>query len=120
MAETSAASAAIAIENARLMQTLRQNRDELQARNEELDAYAHTVAHDLKNPLTMIIGFSDLLHDNFDSLSPENLKVCLDAIIEHGMKMSSIIDTLLKLAGVRGTEQVKLETVDMGAVSRKH
>jgi len=116
LVETLAASAAIAIENARLMQTLRQNRDELQARNEELDAYAHTVAHDLKNPLTMIIGFADLLRDNFDSLPPENLVLCLDAIVEHGMKMSSIIDTLLKLAGVRGAEKVKLETVDMGAV----
>ncbi|MCX6044187.1 MAG: GAF domain-containing protein [Chloroflexi bacterium] len=119
LAETLAASAAIAIENARLMQTLRQNSEELQARNEELDAYAHTVAHDLKNPLTMIIGFSDLLRDNFDSLPPENLTLCLEAIVEHGMKMSAIIDTLLKLAGVRGAEQVKLDTVDMGAVLKE-
>ena len=81
-----------------------------------LDAYAHTVAHDLKNPLTMIIGFADLLRDSFDSLPPENLVLCLDSIVEHGMKMSSIIDTLLKLAGVRGAEKVKLDRVDMGAV----
>ncbi len=119
LAETLAASAAIAIENARLMQTLRQNSEELQARNDELDAYAHTVAHDLKNPLTMIIGFSDLLRDNFNSLPPENLTLCLEAIIEHGMKMSAIIDTLLKLAGVRGAEQVKLDTVDMGDVLKE-
>jgi len=116
LAETLAASAAIAVENARLMQTFRQNRDELQARNEELDAYAHTVAHDLKNPLTMIIGFADLLRDNFDSLPPDNITTFLETIIEHGLKMSSIIDTLLRLAGVRGADQVKLEEVNMGDV----
>ena len=116
LAETLAASAAIAIENARLMQTFRQNRDELQARNEELDAYAHTVAHDLKNPLTMIIGFADLLRDNFDSLPADNITTFLETIIEHGLKMSSIIDTLLRLAGVRGADQVKLEEVNMGDV----
>ena len=116
LAETLAASAAIALENARLLQTFRQSQEELQARNDELDAYAHTVAHDLKNPLTMIIGFADLLRDSYNSLPPENLAICLDAIVEHGMKMSSIIDTLLKLAGVRGAEKVKLEPVDMGAV----
>ncbi|MDQ3248868.1 MAG: ATP-binding protein, partial [Chloroflexota bacterium] len=116
LAETLAASAAVAIENARLLQTLRQNRDELQARNEELDAYAHTVAHDLKNPLTMIIGFADLLRDNFDSLPPDNIQMFLNTIVEHGMKMSSIIDALLRLAGVRGIDQVQLEAVDMGDV----
>lgn len=116
LAETLAASAAIAIENARLMQTFRQNRDELQACNEELDAYAHTVAHDLKNPLTMIIGFADLLRDNFDSLPPDNITTFLETIIEHGLKMSSIIDTLLRLAGVHGADQVKLEEVNMGDV----
>ncbi|MFN8486473.1 MAG: GAF domain-containing protein [Caldilineaceae bacterium] len=116
LAETLAASAAIALENARLLQTFRQSQEELQARNDELDAYAHTVAHDLKNPLTMIIGFADLLRDSYNALPPENLALCLDAIVEHGMKMSNIIDALLKLAGVRGAEKVKLEQVDMGAV----
>ncbi len=35
--------------------------DELEKRNQELDAFAHTVAHDLKNPLSGIINSSELL-----------------------------------------------------------
>src|SRR5690606_2219603 len=34
---------------------------ELEARNHELDAFSHTVAHDLKSPLSNMIGFSLLL-----------------------------------------------------------
>lgn len=51
LAETLAASAAIAIQNAMLIETLRDRTTQLQTQNEELDAFAHTVAHDLKHPL---------------------------------------------------------------------
>jgi signal transduction histidine kinase len=34
---------------------------ELEARNEELDAFAHTVAHDIKSPMAVISGYADLL-----------------------------------------------------------
>jgi GAF domain-containing protein len=67
-----AAQIAIAIENARLYQEVlnhaerleervRERTAELQARNEELAAYDHTVAHDLKNPLALVIGYAELL-----------------------------------------------------------
>ena len=80
LAETLAA--AIALENARLMQTLRQNRDKLEeARNEELDTYAHTVAHDLKNPLGLSV-LPICYTIAFDSLAGAVL--CLDSIVEHG------------------------------------
>ena len=34
---------------------LREQSASLQSHNEELEAYAHTIAHDLKNPLAIII-----------------------------------------------------------------
>lgn len=116
LAETLAASAAIAIENARLMEDLRRHRDELQARNEELDAYAHTVAHDLKNPLTLVVGFADMLHDTFQDMPEEEVKQYLNIIIEHGKKMGRIIEALLLLAVVRGTRDIEIDEVDMGYI----
>lgn len=116
LAETLAASAAIAIENARLLEALQQKRDELQARNEELDAYAHTVAHDLKNPLTLVVGFADMLRDTYQSLPPEEVQQYLSIIIEHGKKMGSIIEALLLLAVVRGTKEIEVDEVDMGFI----
>ena len=47
------------IERQRAEKALRRQTTELQARNEELDAFAHTVAHDLKNPLGPIIGYAE-------------------------------------------------------------
>ncbi len=113
IAETLAASAAIAIENARLMKDVRQHRDELQARNEELDAFAHTVAHDLKNPLTLVVGFADMLHDMFTTLSEEETKQYLNIITEHGKKMGHIIEALLLLAVVRGTKEIEIDELNM-------
>lgn len=82
----------------------------------ELDAYAHTVAHDLKNPLTALIGFSELLVDRYERMSQEHVQRNLRLIAENGRRMTNIIDELLLLASVRKLGQVKMEPVNMGAV----
>ncbi len=110
-----AASAAIAIDNARLVKALRQRTEELEARNEELDAFAHTVAHDLKNPLGLIVGFSEVLREEFTALKGEELCRYLNRIARSGRKMNSIIDELLLLAGVRRLE-VETGPLDMAQV----
>ena len=40
---------------------LEQKTADLEARNEELDAFAHTVAHDIKNPISVVIGYAETL-----------------------------------------------------------
>lgn len=72
---------------------------ELQARNEELDRFAQTVAHELQTPLANIIGFADTLR-NYEMTEEERKKyTCL--IVEIGQKMSNIIHDLLLLTSVR-------------------
>jgi signal transduction histidine kinase len=44
-------------------ETLRRYAAELETRNQELDAFAHTVAHDLKNPIGLIVGYAELSLD---------------------------------------------------------
>jgi len=90
--------------------------EELQARNEELDAFARTVAHDLKTPLTSIIGFADMLENIHATLSDEELWESLHTIASNGRKMDNIIDELLLLAGVRQTKQVKINPLDMAGI----
>ncbi|RME77243.1 MAG: sensor histidine kinase [Chloroflexi bacterium] len=87
----------------------------LKLRNEELDAFAHTVAHDLKSSLAKIIGYSEVLVDIQASLSREEITKYLTALAESGRKMNNIIDELLVFASVR-KEEVKLQPVDMWAV----
>ncbi|NLF01884.1 MAG: response regulator, partial [Anaerolineales bacterium] len=77
---------------------------ELQARNEELDAFAHTVAHDLKDLLARIVGFAEAVVDNLGTLAPHELETHLRTISQGGRKMGEIIDALLLLAGVHKIE----------------
>lgn len=119
IAETLAAYAANAIENARLMASVSQHRDALEAQNEALDAFAHSVAHDLKNPLTLIVGYADMLRDGFDTFPPETIYESLNTIVEYGIKMSSIVDALLLLSSVGAGSGVETEVVDMGFIIRE-
>ena len=55
----------VALHQAQLRASLALRTEELEAQNAELDAFAHTVAHDLKNPLGYgvgLFGISGLLY----------------------------------------------------------
>jgi signal transduction histidine kinase len=95
---------------------LRRRTAELEARNEELDAYAHTVAHDLKNPLAVMIGFAQVLEEAPGALPEEELRRHLRRIVATGRKMREIVDGLLLLAAVRKVEEVTIEPLDMGCI----
>ncbi len=107
--------AAAAIANAQLFEALRQRTLELQARNEELDAFAHTVAHDLQNPLSLIMGFAEVIEDQFDMLPEDEVKANLRKIGQFAHKMSRIVEELLLLAQVRKME-VRMVPLDMTSI----
>jgi PAS domain S-box-containing protein len=92
---------------------LQQYTAELEARNEELDTFAHTAAHDLKNPLSLIIGYAGILEDHA-GLSPEEVDGYIDSIAQSGRKMGNIIDELLLLSQVR---KMEVETVPLDMAS---
>ncbi len=96
-------------------EALRQYAAELEARNQELDAFAHTVAHDLKNPLHHIAGFTCLLEDDYASHLDPRGRECLDAIKEAVDTITGIVEALLLLASVR-QDEVTNESLDMGQI----
>jgi len=93
--------------------TLRQRTAELEALNEQLDAFAHTVAHDIKDPLTRVVALATLLREYFAELSPEAIVEYLDAITQNTVRLASIVDALLLLASVRQLEAIAVEPLDM-------
>jgi signal transduction histidine kinase/DNA-binding response OmpR family regulator len=110
--------AAAAIANAQLFRALQQRTIQLQARNEDLDAFAHTVAHDLKDPLGRIIGFAETLKklcDEGAGIPDEELRRYLHIVAQSGRKMNRIVDELLLLAGVRRMK-VEMRPLDMASV----
>lgn len=96
-------------------EALRSRTAELQARNEELDAFARTVAHDLKDPLNLIAGFASVLQQCHAEMSEEELQRTTQVIVDSGLRMSTLIDELLLLAGVRAMD-VQTTSLDMANI----
>ena len=95
--------------------------EELLARNVELDAYAHTIAHDLRSPLTNIIGFLDLIQsDLVDEL--DDTAHMIGIAIQAGHDMVRMIDSMLLFASLRDASEVSapvdLQQVINAAIQR--
>ncbi len=88
---------------------------DLKLRNEQLDTFAHTVAHDLNSSLAVVVGFSEQLLEIGDTLSAEELRTYLSAVARSGRKMNNIINELLLFASIR-KEEVPLEKLNMAAI----
>jgi len=72
----------------------------MQAANQELDAFVYTVSHDLRTPLTPIIGFAEFLKEEYAGrLDARGLEM-LDEIERQGEKMLALLEDLLALARV--------------------
>jgi PAS domain S-box-containing protein len=99
--------------NELLEQRVRERTAELQARNSELDAFAHTVAHDLKNPLTILMGTADMLHRHHRQFSPEEVETYLAVLVRDSQRMNQIINELLILSSVSHSQSPPLQAVDM-------
>jgi signal transduction histidine kinase len=95
---------AIAVQNAHLL-------SDLEARNRELDAFSYTVAHDLRAPLSLILGHAEVAAAFIDNVSSQARK-SLEAIQEAALKMTDIIEQLLKLATLRDADEV-IERVEV-------
>lgn len=103
---------ASAIRNASRMRLLSQAQEqlelyahELENQNQELDAYSHTIAHDLKSPLSVIPVKAGLVKMYAKSL-PSKAVDHLDDITERTKHMAEMIDQLLLLSKIRDAEEV--------------
>jgi signal transduction histidine kinase len=100
---------------------LQQRTVELEKRNLELDAFAHTVAHDLKNPLNTIINLTGAFlekHADGDIIT-EKWRERLTFVEKSGQRSVSIINALLMLAGVSRQMKIKTTPLNMGNIITK-
>lgn len=88
----------------------------LLVQNEELNAYSHTVAHDLQNPLSILVGYAEMLAKDGVSGDDESFRESVGAILENARRLDSIIKEILLLAEVRQLEEVDIEPLEMGSI----
>jgi PAS domain S-box-containing protein len=70
----------------------------------DLDAFSHTVAHDLKNMLGSIVVASNLIKSDIDDIPKDDLLELTDMINQSATKTVHITSELLTLATVRQQE----------------
>jgi two-component system, NtrC family, sensor kinase len=92
--------------------------EELELKNEELESFSYSVAHDLRAPLRSIDGFSlALLEDYADKLDDEGRQY-LRYVRESAQQMAQLIDDLLTLSRVARGE-FQRESIDLSDIARR-
>lgn len=94
---------------------LRKQAIELQARNQALDAFTRTVAHDLRNPLTEMSCYADILLEKYKAtdLLDDVAVHYLEKISLAGQRMGRIISALLLLARTSAATEINRHALDM-------
>lgn len=87
--------------------------------DKEKDDILGIAAHDLKNPLTSIIGMSDLLRKTRHQISEEQQHQYLERISNSGQRMMHIVTNLLDVNALEsGHFHLSAETVSVSQLSR--
>ncbi len=92
--------------------------EKLREANRELEAFVATVSHDLRSPLTPIMGYAEFMRDKYREVLDELGLDCLAEIERQGERMLALMEDLLVLARV-GKLAAPAEPVATEAVIRK-
>lgn len=97
-----------------LEQKVNERTAQLETRNRDLDAFSYTISHDLRAPLRVISGFSDILLKDHKSELNEEGRYLLEKIIQGTVRMSRLMERILQLARL-GRREMSFSNVDMKA-----
>ncbi len=104
--------------NAELEQRVRDRTAELEAANQELEAFSYSVSHDLRAPLRAMDGFSMALLEDCAGKLDETAQDHLRRIRAGSQRMAELIDDLLNLSQVTRTE-MRRERVDLTVMAEE-
>jgi signal transduction histidine kinase len=106
------------LENAELERRLREHMAELETSNRELDAFTRSASHDLRSPLNIVLGFSQLLVNQLGPTIPTDQRAWLLQIERAAKQMSELIDALMRLSRA-GKQAMNLQSIDVEALVRE-
>ncbi len=105
----------IAKYNLELESEVKKRTKELLVANNELENFAYSVAHDLRAPLRAIIGYSNILQEEYAGKLDEDGHNVINVISRNTSKMSRLIDDILEFSRL-GRKEVKKQKIDMNVL----
>ena len=111
----------------RYINDMNQMNEEIERRNEELvianeqareadekkTAFMQDITHQIRTPLNIIIGFAQVLQEGGDFVSPEEMKLIIDAMQENSYNLTGIVDMLVTASFFEEKESLEKD-VDFG------
>jgi signal transduction histidine kinase/FixJ family two-component response regulator len=111
---------AVAIENVyvycELEQRVKERTLQLEASNKELEAFSYTLSHDLRNPLSAVIGFSELLQYQYSKQLDQRGKNYIKHMLDSSKRMRNQIEKTLSLYKLTQT-QINVERVNLSELA---
>ncbi len=95
---------------------VKQRTVQLEAANNELEAFAYSVSHDLRAPLRAIDGFSLALLEDYEEKLDDEGKEYLNRVRASSQRMGLLIDDILKLSRLTRSD-MRYENVDLSAIA---
>lgn len=113
---------AVAMEDVQVYSELEQRVErrtrQLQALNNELEAFSYSVSHDLRAPLRTINGFIDLLEQELAEGNAASAQEFLKRVRGGADRMDRLIQTLLELANV-ARQEIRRSDVNLSAAAQE-
>jgi signal transduction histidine kinase len=98
---------ALAINNARVYQKLDNTLKRLRESNKDLEEFAYMISHDLKQPLTIIIGYLNLVKEIYEGKIERSPLKPLKAALKSSYAMNQMINDILDYSRLSRKEEHK-------------
>ena len=86
--------------------------------NEELESFAHTVSHDLRSPLNIILGYIQLILEEKKSVLDEETLSYLRVVVKSSKSMAGLIEDLLNFAR-SGKASIQVKEINLSDTADK-
>ncbi|NTU99630.1 MAG: PAS domain S-box protein [Methanoregulaceae archaeon] len=102
----------------RTEESLKEYSESLKQSNEDLERFAYVASHDLREPLRMVVSYSQLLEKKYQGRLDPDADEFIHYIVEGGVRMDALVNDLLEFSRV-GSRGKPFERTDLNGVVEK-